>query len=175
MLPSTLKFAIFSSILLVLSGCIYGGFWYIITLREGAMREELSHRAEKIAEQQKVSALASLFSNTQVERKDLHTYVVPEDGVTGFLELIERTLREHRLTVETKSVTIEALPGIVAFESLVVTLETTGSYQDTKQMLALVEAMPYQVSITSVSLERSGKDSGASWHGAVTIRVTKEK
>lgn len=156
----------------MLSLCAYGGTWYAVSLREATMHAELGRQEEELAQRENGSALALVFEDTVVERAKLQDYVVSRDDATTFLELVEGAGRAQGLAVNTTSVTIEALPQTDIFEALVVALTVTGSYKDVKTMLALLETMPLQVKVRSVSLSREGGDS---WRGAFVIDVTKRK
>jgi len=173
MLPSTKKIILFLGGTLVLALFVYVGMWYVVSLREGAVRKDIAQQREEYSRRENAVALALVFEDTVADREKLHHYVVSRDGVTSFLELVELVGREQGLVVDTKSVTLEPLEGEDAFESLVVTVAFEGSYSDTKTMLALMESLPLQVRIQATSLSRGSDDS--SWQSTLTMQVTKEK
>jgi len=173
MLSSTKKIILFLGSMLALALCVYVAMWYVVSLREEAIRTDVAEQREEYSRRENASALALVFDDTVAERAELHEYIVSKDGVTTFLELVEQVGREQGLVVDTKSVTPEVLSGEEAFESLVVTIALEGSYEGIKTMLALMESLPLQTHIQAVSLTRGSGDS--TWLGTLTMKVTKEK
>ena len=179
MVARTLQAFIFSLILLLGSFGLYGGFWYMVSLREVQSRQHAEEKMRVSAQATESVRLASLATETKSARELLRTYVVSDDDVASFLGLIERSGRALGLVVTTKSVTIDKPDGTGPFETLIVTLEVEGSYAQITQVLKLIEVMPYQVSVRSVALDRklgggiASPSDGAVWHGMFTIGVTK--
>lgn len=173
MVPKTLQILIASLVTLFLGCGVYAGFWYIVSLREESFRTHAEERARAEAHVHEVTHMTSLLSETEEERKKLRSFIVEDEEVTTFLELIEKRGRALGLALETKTVTTEK--GNASFETLVLSFEIEGSYEQVIQMLKLVETLPYQVGVRSVALDHpsSGAESGK-WVGEFTIGVTKE-
>ncbi|HET8575363.1 MAG TPA: hypothetical protein VFM02_04335 [Candidatus Paceibacterota bacterium] len=105
------------------------------------------------------SRLESSVKNTETNRDKLASYFVPEDQVVGFLEKVESLGKASGASVQLTSVN----PPTGAGGPLELSAKASGSFQEVFLFVALLENLPYQLTLTEVSLT-SGKEntSGAS-------------
>lgn len=163
------------SLMLFVGACgLYGGFWYVLSLREEAAAAQTAANALIEAHLRESKTLSTLLTTTEKDRAALGEYVIADSGVVDFLELIERMGRSLGLTIETK-LTTEKIEGSTMFETLVPTFEIDGSYAQVVHMLRVLEALPYQVSIRSVSMNRKAGTLEGGWHGVFILGITKAK
>ncbi len=176
MTSRTLRNTILAVSALVLSMALYGGVWYMLQQSETTVRERITEQAESATQEATLSKLEKVSVETEADRAELHSYILKDDGASDFLELLEKTARSQGLTPTTRSVQIEAIKGNASFEALSLSLEVNGSYEGVSAMLTLLESLPYQSEIRSVSLDRTeGADGSSMWRGTFILRVIKEK
>lgn len=152
----------------VLSVAVLCVLYYAILQKEAAYYEQVAQRALGRATDRQLASLVNLVGDTQAERTELISYVLPSDGVISFLALIEDLGAEQGLVTETKSITVEPLSK-KDFESLTLTLEVRGTYERVQHMLDLIETLPYQIDINTVSIRAEGNV----WVGSFDLQVTK--
>lgn len=176
MTSSTKKIAIFAASALMLSGGIDAGLWYMLAKGERMVQERTAERIERSAREVQLSTLQRVEEDTAADRAELRTFILGKDDVADFLELIEGAARKQGLTPKTRSVEVEKLEGTTNFEAIALALEFEGSYKGVTAMLPLIESLPYQLEVRSVSLERTGDEGATSlWRGILQLRVVKEK
>lgn len=181
MTTTTIRACIVSTVTLISMSVVYGGAWYLVSLREATFRAQAEEQAHKAAHAHEASRLLALFAETEDARTALHTYMLADDGVVNFLSSVERMGRTLGLSVVTKAATVEKGDAASSFETLAVTLEIEGSYTRVMRMIQVIEKLPYQVAVRSVLLDKkrdtlsSEAPSANGWKGVITIAVTKEK
>lgn len=175
--PTSIRMMIFAVALCVVGAGSYGGIWYLLRMSEAKVETYAAQHAQAEAKRSEITALERLYAETQLDRVALRTFVIEKDGVADFLELIEGIARRHGLEPTTRSLAVEEVPHFPEFEALALTLEVGGAYEHIVTMLPIIEALPYQAEIRSVSLERSGTSETGDdlWRGVFMLRVSKEK
>ncbi len=158
---------------LVLSMGVYGGLWYEVYRGEEKVREGMAQQAKEAEEQRQFVALEKEYLDSEKDRQMLQNFVVGKEGATDFLELVESTGRAQGLNVEIKSAQDKEMKESATFEQLVISLEVSGPYKSIVSFLPLIESLPYQTEIASVSLEQVGGE--GEWRGLFDLRVVKEK
>ena len=155
---------------------VYGAAWFFLERSADTIREYDAARMEAMVQEQELRQIESLYADSAKDRETLRAFVIGKDGVFEFLELIEGVSREQGLSPSTRSVQVEKSEGGDRFEVLSLTLEVTGAYGDIKALLPIIESLPYQVEVRSVSLEQSVRnDEQGGWRGVIVLRVSKEK
>lgn len=152
---------------------VYGGLWYEVYRWEEKVREGMAQQAKETEEQRQFVALEKEYVESEKDRRMLKNFVVAKEGATDFLELVESMGRAQGLKVAIKSAQDQALKESTTFELLVISLEVSGSYTSLTSFLPLIESLPYQTEIASVSLEQIGGE--GEWRGLFDLRVVKEK
>lgn len=158
---------------LVLSIGVYGGLWYEVYRGEEKVKEVMTQQAKEAEEQKQFIVLEKEYLDSEKDRQMLQNFVVGKEGTTDFLELVENTGRGQGLKVEIKSAQNKELKESATFEQLVISLEVSGPYTSLVSFLPLIESLPYQAEIASVSLEQVGGE--GEWQGLFDLRIVKEK
>lgn len=170
MTTTTIRALVVAAIALLVALSAYGALSYMITKRAETVATEGETRSQARSRQLELAALERLLEESAADRATLNEHVVMNDGLTAFLALVEDAARSIGLSASTQSINIEKPDG--AFEQLRVVLSADGSYTALKQLVMLIETLPYRVDVQEVALEREG---GAAWHGIITFSVTKER
>ncbi len=175
MSSKTKHFLISSLVLVVLSCGAYGGLWYAIVLRTNQVYERMNGEATKVERQKSLAALTKALAGTKEDREALQQFIITDDQVTDFLGLVESSARSQGLSISTKSVTVAPLSEDTSFDSLSLTLEVAGPFLRVSTFLSLLETLPFQTRIDSVSLERTSDKEGDLWKGIFILQATKKK
>ena len=160
------------------SVAVYGGGWYMVHEREAALRTQLEEQQRRAERDRDYTSLQKLYADSQADREKLRTFVVGADGVADFLELFEGAARRAGLNPTTRSVQVEKSEAGAKFEMLAINAEVQGSYGEVSAFLPIVETLPYQIEVRSVSIERvgaAGETDADEWRGLLQLRVSKEK
>jgi hypothetical protein len=123
--------------------------------------------------QQKDSHLSSLrlvVKDTQTQRQQLATLLLPSDAEVSFIEQIEALAKKSGLTEKTNSVSSVA-GGTDATKVLKMQIGTTGSWSNTMYFLSQVEDLPFDVHVQGVSASKTG----SSWAATFDVNVTETK
>lgn len=169
MLRSTSRTLTITALAAILSVASYAALWYLIGDRLERAAAQNILRAQSLARGLELSALEKMITDTHADRMRLVDFVVTDDKLTEFLALVESTVRSQGLEASTRAVEIEAGTG-GPFEMLKLTIAADGDYEALKRLIVLLETMPYQIDMRSVSLSRG---SANSWSGVFMFAVTK--
>ncbi len=145
----------------------------MVTKQKGIYLEALKKRAETEAQVASQKSLIESLEKTKNERALLSTQILKDANVIELLSLIETLGKEQGVDLKTSSLNVEKIDQ--TFETLVVNLEVAGPYTSVKQILGLLEHIPYQASVGSVQLERMEEGKDGKWKGIFTLKVTKFK
>lgn len=152
---------------------------------------ELKSRIEDLTNQKEnLKSIKDNISKTAPLRQLVDSYFVPKDGTVQFLNLIHKLGQENNLTSKVINVDEEvATVSPELFELLNLEVEVSGTWSDVYHFVALIELLPYKVSVGRVDIEKfvegSGKTvSGATsqvksasgtWEGTINFKVIKLK
>jgi hypothetical protein len=161
--------ALVSLVLFILSCVLYAGFFYVITLQKARVHDERLRAAEADVQKQALRALEETIQTSADDRKKLKGYILADDSVIEFISLLESTAQEHGVVFTTEN--LETRPIDEMFETLVVKVKFSGSFESVLHMLALIETIPLQSNVEAVSFTRDGESDG--WSAALTLGVTK--
>jgi Tfp pilus assembly protein PilO len=146
---------------------------FLVTKQKHEYLDSLKKRNEEEARMESNKRLLESLEQTKSERALLATQILQDADVIGLLSLIGTLGKEQGVVLTTSSLNVEKIDQ--KFETLVVNLEATGSYTAVTKMLSLLEHIPYQASVSSVQLERTGEGEEGKWKGVFTVRITKFK
>lgn len=162
---------IISLVILLMSCAVLGLLLFLLDKKEEAFLKAVEERAQERAAEVQLKSLATLAEETSSERGAVEGYVLEKDGVISFLSLIESLGREQGLTVETTAIEVSPLGNDTTFETVSLTVQATGGYSDITNLLDVLETLPYQSSISRVSMQRRGTT--GEWAGTFALSVTK--
>ena len=103
------------------------------------------------------------LDNTQQERIKLAAYFVDEQGIVAFLEQIETLGKSIGVKVEVSSAD--------ARDKLLISLAAIGSFKSLLHFVQLLETLPYQLTITGLSLNGPGTTEASGWSGDIKIEL----
>ena len=139
--------------------------------------EALKSAMQTIANEQALiedrTRLTAVLAATEAERAELASYVlIGDDGAVALLSLIDEVAAELSVELSTSNLRVEAQPG--NFNDLVLEMALVGSGQNVKQLVSLLERLPYHSEVTDLRLDRSvnpttGTDT---MNGSISLRVT---
>jgi Tfp pilus assembly protein PilO len=100
-------------------------------------------------------SLQTLIQDISPNMTTLRSRLVASDGAVGFIEKVESLARESGLSVVVNSITTaDAIPKDT-FQWMQISISTQGSWAGSYQFLALLEAMPYKMTIGKINLKQS--------------------
>lgn len=131
------------------------------------------------AQKESLKSVEKTVSETSSLREKIDKYFIPKDGVVQFLDSIESLGAGNNLAIKIVSVSVD--PSSVSpdiFEMVNVRIEVSGAWSDAYRFAALVELMPFKISVGRVNLEKisvKGDKAGLLWKGSLDIGVLKLK
>lgn len=172
----TKTFGISALVALLATLCAVGVILYSIVVSERSLDEQVRQRAERRVAAEELVSLTALMEATKEKRAQLTEYMLTEDGVVDFLATLEAAARQQSVAIETRSLAVAPLPNNDTFEQLTLEVVVSGTYESVRDMLARFEALPYQIEMRSVLIERlSGEQGEILWRGTYELSVTKYK
>ncbi len=166
---------------LICIACGFGAFMFYEKIH--------ASQTEVAALQQEVQSLQiqSDRQNTQkresaenVKTVELDGYFISPDGALGFVEYIENLAVSSGLTYRINLFDSAQDPEASKNEKelLKTSLTTTGSIQNTRNFISLIQTLPYNVKITKVDLKRTADPAAAisakdSWTAIIDFYVIK--
>jgi hypothetical protein len=163
---------------------------FIKIFQENRLVAELNGQIEKLtAEKKDFIRLTEKVSETEAARDKIQSYFIPMDGMVGFLNGLQDIGKGNNLEIKINSVNVitDTSTTTSIFETVSMTSEVVGAWQDVYRFVTLVELLPFGVSINGVNLERTSSDFLPStsqkksdpkvslWRGTVDISVLKLK
>lgn len=150
---------------------------------------ELKANIEDLTAQKESLKLArDNISETALLQKEIDNYIIPKDGLVKFLNLLETLGSENRLVSSVSTVVMSDSPvNPDIFQFLNVELEVFGSWADVYHFAALIELLPYKVSVSVMKLEKISSDvikvttgnqkqistAGRPWKGTFSLKILK--
>ncbi len=149
-------------------------------LRLNRSSAELLTAIEEAGERDKsLRAIQGLLTELQTEEDALNGRFVGQDGVVSFIELLERSARDAKVSMEVVSVAIEPSDEQnISYEWLELALSAGGSWQELFHLLVLFESLPFAVKVEQVAFtyrERPEVAEEAPWEGKFVVTAAKLK
>lgn len=160
-----------SAVLLVL---VYAYLFY--TARSiGRHNAELSAEAQVLENQaSEVGELKQSLASIQVRRPVLVSYFIDAADIVPFLETIEGYGRQTNIATKFSTFVFKKAPDMLA-----VSMSAEGSFTDLYHFMALLEAAPYQISMTNVDVQAKtpkgldgDKAAPTVWEAQISLAVT---
>jgi Tfp pilus assembly protein PilO len=117
-------------------------------------------------------ALKTLLTNVSPDLDVLKTRIIESDGTVPFINSIEALAHQAGAKVNIDSVDVHSAEEGDTFERLGLTVSTQGSWNQVYTFLAMIESLPYKVSITSVGLNQDSFTETANASSTVTRKTT---
>jgi Tfp pilus assembly protein PilO len=168
----TRKLCITLAVILVIALIASVGFWLMIRRSidsvyafENAAKDQDVHHDEGVA-------LKTLLTNVSPDLDVLKTRIIESDGTVPFINSIEALAHQAGAKVNIDSVDVHSAEEGDTFERLGLTVSTQGSWNQVYTFLAMIESLPYKVSITSVGLNQDSFTETANASSTVTRKTT---
>lgn len=151
---------------------LLGAYGYLLSVvntknLETADLYTASHQAA--SGQEKILGLGRILKDTEKDRNKLSEYFVTKTNPVAFIEQIEKIGKNAGvdLVVSTVSDTTKDNGGIQ------LSFSATGSFSSVYRLIALVESMPYKVTLRKADVQMSGdqKDASGTWKGNFTVML----
>ncbi len=157
---------------LLLSLCVYLGFFWMVNGHKEQLQEERVRAAEAEVQARALKALEETVTHSEADRAKLKTYILEDEEIIDTLSLIEKTALEQGVVLTTKN--LNTVPIDDVFEDLQVTVNIDGSFDGVLRMIRILEQIPQQSSIPNVSLIKTG-ELKSTWEAQLDIHITKFK
>lgn len=153
------------------SAILLFAFAYEIENKKSELYVKSQEEAKQELHKKSLTTLTEALDISKEEREFLLSRILKEEDVIEFLTLVETVGKEQGVSLTTNSLTVQPINS--SFETLVVNISVEGAYPAIVHTLKLFERLPYQVTISTVRLEKMGDGNGSLWRSAYEIRVTK--
>jgi len=130
------------------------------------LRSDLSYEVER---EVRVSSVASVVEDTEKEREAVVSYFGTQEEVVDIISMFEELGHVAGVSPDVSSVTIQGRDMPNEQPRLVLQIRTEGTWKEVQHFLALVEAFPRAVRVTTADFSLVG-DSGL-WKGAFIIEM----
>lgn len=148
-------------------------FVYAIEDKKNELLEKSQEEAKQEFHRKSLTTLTEALNTSKDEREFLLARILKEEDVIEFLTLVETIGKEQGVSLTTNSLTVQPINN--SFETLVVNVSVEGVYPAIMHTLKLFEHLPYQVTLTTVRLEKINEGTEGVWRSLYEIRVTKFK
>lgn len=165
------KFLILA-LLFSLGACALIGFlfWQIKSANErtSGLLNEIDLRSK---EENTFKSVKSLVQEVAPLHAKLDTYFIQKEGVADFIEILESEGSVVGVSVTLASVEKGEVPNSTELETVRVTVNAVGQWEDVVRYLGVLESLPYQIDISQSVLSRAPEG----WHLSASLAVLKEK
>lgn len=150
---------------------VYSGFTFLLLKHKETLRAERAVVVDTEMQKKSLSTLEGIVRDSALERETLHGYILEDERVIDLLSLIETIAAEQGATLKTNTLTKSSIDD--TFEKLHLTVSVEGSFDRIMPVLMLLETLPQQSMIKSVTFTKSGQEGEVTWVGIIDISVTK--
>jgi Tfp pilus assembly protein PilO len=164
-------FALISFGIFLAALVLYVGFFWVLSEQKETLYAERQRAAEAEVQSRALASLEATVARSQEDRALLATYVFRDDEVIDLLTLIEKTAISQNVSLTTESLTEKPIDD--TFEELHVALTIKGSFDGIMRMIRILENIPEQSRVESVSISRAADVGEVEWAAQSTFVVTK--
>jgi hypothetical protein len=153
---------------------LYGGMFYVVNGQKQNLYDARLKAAEAEMQARALSALEETVRRSTEDRAKLQGYILAEESIIDFLSLVEVTAREQGVKLDPR---LEVAPIDDVFEELRFNMSIDGSFDGVMRMLRIIETLPGQGWVPSVSITRAGEEGATDdmWRAVISLVVTKYK
>lgn len=128
--------------------------------KESSALYTLSH--DQILDKGKIQELERALKETEKERGKFYEYFMNATNAVAFIEQIEKLGKSASVSLSVSSVS----DGIKEDGTIQLGFSATGSFVNLYRLMALVESLPYKITLKKVDFQKSdGGEEGADWKG----------
>lgn len=122
-----------------------------------------SHQA--VSDKERIHELERTLKDTENERNKISEYFVTKTNAVTFIEQIEKVGKNAGVDLTVNSVSDEAKDA----GAIQLSFSAAGSFPDIYRLVALVESMPYKVTLKKANISRAGDQT--LWKGDFTVKM----
>jgi hypothetical protein len=160
------KIIVIFSLINVLFVCLYGLLFFFIRQKNLQTTEIYSSLYEKESEKGALDSTEKSLADTEQQRKILDSYFINSTQAVSFIEKIEK-LREYS---HTEMVLNAVTPPKKQNEGLLLDFSASGNFEDIYRLFALIEKMPYRMTVRNAILAKSGNEKNPErWTGSFSV------
>lgn len=144
---------------------VYGYLFYVVDSknRETAALYTASHQAA--SDKEKIQGLERTLKETEKERNNLSGYFVTKTNAVTFIEQIEKIGKNANVSLTVNSVSDDVKDN----GAIQLNFSAVGSFPDMYRLIALVESMPYKVTLKKANVLRVVDQ--AVWRGDFVVKL----
>ena len=159
-----------SLIYMLVAGGVLSFAVYKVTTLGHQLSERTTAIADKNAKVKVYKKLSNLINETVHEREELRSFLLTEEQTSIFLTDVENIARSQGVTLSTNS--LKVVQQEESFDQLIIQFELEGRTDNVKKMLMVLETLPYNSHISSLSFVRSSENATK---GTIELTVTLQK
>lgn len=160
--------ALFSLINIMFLG-VYGYLFYVVASKntETVVLYTTSH--QQASDKEKIQELDRTIKDTEKERNNLSAYFVTKTSAVTFIEQIEKIGKNAGVDLSVNSVSGDAKGG----GTTQLAFSAAGTFSDIYRLIALVESMPYKVTLKKADMQVTSdqKDGSTIWKGGFVVTL----
>lgn len=142
------------------------GFWYATVEAKSTEVALLENQiATKTATAGHIASARASLADIAGDEASMRSYFVPETGVVAFINSLEGQGKKQGTVVNVLSVSTTV---VGARPALSFSLTVNGSFDAVMRMVGMIEYAPYDLSLTSLSVQQDGK---SSWRADLNLLV----
>ena len=182
--------------LVLLNIIVVALYWFLFSNIQWVQKESselLSISETDLGQEETFRSIEGIIQGSSTQLQQIESYFVSSRGVVDFIESIEKLADISGVIVTIDFLGVENVSGIVSetpiqmHETLRLKIVTEGRWTDTMHFLALLEYVPYKVSVgrtslvfipqseTTLSFSSSGRSPNCVWRGSFDFTVLKTK
>jgi len=151
---------------------VYGFLFYSIKSNTESSNELVSQLDADKERNSRFEGIENTIKNIEERAVKLDTYILDVDNVVELLTLLEKSAKEQNVAIKTEIKRNLVKEGESGSPSLGLTYSVTGGWSEILNFVAIVENLPYIVSVENLVLQKSGSDEGgALWSGSIRFTV----
>jgi hypothetical protein len=161
-------FGIVALAYLVVAASALGWVAYRVEVNGQELKDRVDAIADKNAKVKTYTEFSKLIEETETERSLLASHVLAEDNTSSFLTEIETLAANVGVTLFTRSLQVSDKKKS-SFDDLVIVFDVTGPEVLVKNLLTILETLPYHSQVSSLTFTRG--ESGVI-EGTIEVKVS---
>ena len=167
-MKSSLAHLLIASAVCVVTILCYG-FWYAtVGAKSAAVAQLESQISTKTETAGRIASARASLAGAADNEADIQGYFVPETGVVAFINNLEAQGRTQNASVSVLSVSTSVVD---AQPTLTFSLTIRGAFDAVMRTIGVIEYLPYDLSVSTLSITRDGQDEKNSWRADLTLLV----
>ena len=142
------------------------GFWYSAVRDKSTVATLLENKIiAKTETARRIASARASLADIAGDEASMRSYFVPETGVVSFIDNLEAQGKKLGTTVNVLSV---SAGGAETQPTLIFSLTISGKFDAVMRTLGAIEYAPYDLSVSTLSIQQDGKNE---WSANVSLLV----